>query len=40
MVLAQRDEFTAYIAKNGGRVEALIDTLRQRTAGASTTAVK
>jgi phospholipid transport system substrate-binding protein len=32
MVLAQRDEFTAYIAKNGGRVEALIDTLRQRTA--------
>jgi phospholipid transport system substrate-binding protein len=40
MVLAERDEFTSYIAKNGGRVEALIDTLRQRTAAPARTAVK
>jgi len=37
MVLAQRDEFTSYISTNGGRVESLIDALRQRiTAGAAT----
>ncbi len=40
MVLAERDEFTSFIAKNGGRVEALIDTLRQRTAAPDRTAVK
>jgi phospholipid transport system substrate-binding protein len=40
MVLAERDEFTSFIAKNGGRVEALIDTLRQRTAAPARTAVK
>jgi phospholipid transport system substrate-binding protein len=40
MVLAQRDEFTSYIAQNGGRVESLIDALRQRTAGSATTAGK
>ncbi len=40
MVLAERDEFTSYIAKNGGRVEALIDTLRQRTAAPARTAGK
>lgn len=40
MVLAERDEFTSYIAKNGGSVSALIDTLRQRTAEPSRTAVK
>jgi len=40
MVLAQRDEFTSYIAANGGRVEALIGALRQRIATASTTAAK
>ena len=40
MVLAQRDEFTSYIGQNGGRVESLIDALRQRFAGSATTAVK
>lgn len=40
MVLAQRDEFTSYIAQNGGRVEALIDALRKRIAGSATTAGK
>jgi phospholipid transport system substrate-binding protein len=40
MVLAQRDEFTSYIAQNGGRVESLIDALRQRIAGSATTAGK
>jgi phospholipid transport system substrate-binding protein len=40
MVLAERDEFTSFIAKNGGRVEALIDTLRQRTGTPDRTAVK
>jgi len=40
MVLAQRDEFTSYIAANGGKVEALIGALRQRIAAASTTAAK
>jgi phospholipid transport system substrate-binding protein len=40
MVLAQRDEFTSFIATNEGRVEALIDTLRKRAAGPATTAVK
>jgi len=32
MVLAQRDEFTSYIAANGGHVESLIGALRQRIA--------
>lgn len=40
MVLAQRDEFTSYIGQNGGRVESLIDALRQRIAGSATTAIK
>ena len=40
MVLAQRDEFTSYIASNGGNVEALIDALRKRMAGAAATAEK
>lgn len=40
MVLAQRDEFTSYIGQNGGRVETLIDALRQRIAGSATTAEK
>lgn len=40
MVLAQRDEFTSYIAQNGGRVESLTAALRQRIAGGATTAVK
>lgn len=31
MVLAQRDEFTAFIAKNGGDVQVLINALRKRT---------
>ena len=31
MVLAQRDEFTAFIAKNGGDVRVLINALRKRT---------
>ena len=35
MVLAQRDEFSAYIAKNGGTVDALISALRQRIANFS-----
>jgi phospholipid transport system substrate-binding protein len=35
MVLAQRDEFTSYIAQHGGRVESLIDALRQRIAGST-----
>ncbi|MCG8544351.1 MAG: ABC transporter substrate-binding protein [Alphaproteobacteria bacterium] len=35
MVLAQRDEFSAYIAKNGGSVDALISALRQRIASFS-----
>ena len=40
MVLAQRDEFTAYIAANGGQVEALIDALRQRIRTGASTAEK
>lgn len=32
MVLAQRDEFTAYIGANGGEVDALITALRKRIA--------
>ena len=35
MVLAQRDEFSAYIAKNGGSVDALISALRKRIASFS-----
>ena len=35
MVLAQRDEFTAFIAKNGGDVDSLISALRQRIANFS-----
>lgn len=35
MILAQRDEFSAYIRKNNGNVDALISALRQRTAGFS-----
>lgn len=35
MILAQRDEFSAYIGKNNGNVDALISALRQRTAGFS-----
>lgn len=31
MVLAQRDEFTSFIAENGGDVRALINALRKRT---------
>jgi phospholipid transport system substrate-binding protein len=38
MVLAQRDEFTSYIAANGGHVESLISALRQRIAVASAAA--
>jgi phospholipid transport system substrate-binding protein len=38
MVLAQRDEFTSYIAQHGGRVESLIDALRQRVADSTTAA--
>jgi phospholipid transport system substrate-binding protein len=38
MVLAQRDEFTSYIAQHGGRVESLVDALRQRIAAASAAA--
>jgi len=38
MVLAQRDEFTSYIASNGGRVESLIGALRQRIAAATAAA--
>lgn len=30
MVLAQRDEFTSYIATNGGKIESLTKALRQR----------
>lgn len=30
MILAQRDEFTAYISQHGGRVQALIDVLKER----------
>jgi phospholipid transport system substrate-binding protein len=40
MVLAQREEFTSYIAKNGGRVEALIGALRKRIATAAANAGK
>ena len=40
MVLAQRDEFTSYIAAHGGRVESLIGALRQRIATESSTAAK
>ena len=40
MVLAQRDEFTSYIAANGGRVKSLISALRQRIAGGAATAEK
>ncbi|MGI9386091.1 MAG: MlaC/ttg2D family ABC transporter substrate-binding protein, partial [Methyloligellaceae bacterium] len=35
MILAQRDEFSAYIGKNNGSVDALISALRQRIAGFS-----
>ena len=38
MVLAQREEFTSYIAQNGGRVESLTDALRQRIAGSAAAA--
>jgi phospholipid transport system substrate-binding protein len=38
MVLAQRDEFTSYIAQHDGRVESLIDALRQRIAGSAAAA--
>jgi len=38
MVLAQRDEFTSYIAAHGGNVESLIGALRQRIAVASAAA--
>ena len=40
MVLAQRDEFTAYIAANGGRIESLIAALRQRIKMGTATAEK
>lgn len=40
MVLAQREEFTSYIAANGGRVEALIGALRKRIATATADAGK
>lgn len=40
MVLAQREEFTSYIAANGGRVETLIRALRKRVEAGATTANK
>lgn len=40
MVLAQRDEFTSYIAQHGGRVESLIAALRQRIAGSAAASVQ
>lgn len=35
MVLAQRDEFTSYIATNGGQIESLTKALRQRIANGT-----
>ena len=40
MVLAQRDEFTSYMSKNGGSVGSLTDALRKRIAASSETAEK
>ena len=40
MVLAQREEFTSYIAQHDGRVESLIDALRQRIAGSAAAAAQ
>lgn len=40
MVLAQRDEFTSYMSKNGGSVTSLTKALRERIAAAAETAEK